>query len=348
MAAMSQGIGSLLLNGGMSAASALNPAFAIAGAAAPLFQGILGLTQGARARQISKRNPRQEFAIPGAATNALNDQRNLAMGQAPGISNAMNQLAQSQAASIAAMQNSGGGAGERLAAMALLDRNAGASALDLGAMQEDWKARQMANLVNQQNDYAKWQAQKWDYDVNQPYQEAQAKAAAMNDAANSNIHNALEVAGGLVGQTLTGASPAGQASGAASRQGAGSGIAGKGASMALDTAMKKSADPSKIEPITTRTPSVMQEPSYNYAADGTTTPFVGPRNRINFNPDIGAGDTPDFTDAQAELDSRLRPITSRKSAGSLMPELGTRGRRKPYRGTVEFPELDTMGYRRVK
>ena len=192
----------LLKAGGMSAMSAINPAFAVAGAAKPLFQLGLGIAQGARARSISRRNPRPTYNIPGAATNALYDQRNLAYGQTPGMNTAMQQLAQSQAGSISGIQNSGGGGAERLAALTMLDQNAGNQALDLAAMQEQFKERQMQNYIGAQNAYAGYQEKKRDWDVMQPYIDAQAKAAAMNDAANTNIHGALGEAGGIVSSVL--------------------------------------------------------------------------------------------------------------------------------------------------
>ena len=192
----------LLKAGGMSAASAINPAFAVAGAAKPLFQLGLGIAQGARARSISRRNPRPTYNIPGAATNALYDQRNLAYGQTPGMNTAMQQLAQSQAGSISGIQNSGGGGAERLAALTMLDQNAGNQALDLAAMQEQFKERQMQNYIGAQNAYAGYQEKKRDWDVMQPYIDAQAKAAAMNDAANTNIHGALGEAGGIVSSVI--------------------------------------------------------------------------------------------------------------------------------------------------
>lgn len=182
--------------------SAINPAFAVAGAAKPLFQLGLGIAQGARARSISRRNPRPTYNIPGAATNALYDQRNLAYGQTPGMNTAMQQLAQSQAGSISGIQNSGGGGAERLAALTMLDQNAGNQALDLAAMQEQFKERQMQNYIGAQNAYAGYQEKKRDWDVMQPYIDAQAKAAAMNDAANTNIHGALGEAGGIISSVL--------------------------------------------------------------------------------------------------------------------------------------------------
>lgn len=192
----------LLKAGGMSAMSAINPAFAVAGAAKPLFQLGLGIAQGARARSISRRNPRPTYNIPGAATNALYDQRNLAYGQTPGMNTAMQQLAQGQAGSISGIQNSGGGGAERLAALTMLDQNAGNQALDLASMQEQFKERQMQNYIGAQNSYAGYQEKKRDWDVMQPYIDAQAKAAAMNDAANTNIHGALGEAGGIVSSVL--------------------------------------------------------------------------------------------------------------------------------------------------
>ena len=96
----------------------------------------------------------------------------------------------------------GGGGAERLAALTMLDQNAGNQALDLAAMQEQFKERQMQNYIGAQNSYAGYQEKKRDWDVMQPYIDAQAKAAAMNDAANTNIHGALGEAGGIVSSVI--------------------------------------------------------------------------------------------------------------------------------------------------
>lgn len=294
----------------MAAASAINPAMAIAGAAQPLFQGILGITQGARARKMSQAYPRPNYMIPGAATNALYDQRNMAYGQAPGIGIAQQQLAQSQAGSAANIMNSGGGNNETLAALTMLDQNAGDQGLDLAAMQENWKAQQMGNYINQQNAYAQWQEKKRDWEVMQPYIQAQEKAAAMNDAANTNLHDALGVGGGLVAQSLVN-KDAPETIGAASKAGmAGSGLAsGIGAALA-----GKAANP---------------------AAPVVNAPF---------NPAkvTGQGEGP-------VLDNMLdNPISGDKPMAavtpSLMPDLGTRGRRRSYGSNAKYmPELDNMG-----
>jgi hypothetical protein len=235
--------GKMLLGGGMTAASAINPAMAIAGAAQPLFQGILGLTQGARARKMSQRYPRPSYQIPGAATNAINDQRNLAMGQAPGLDIARQQLMQSQAGSANAIMGSGGGGNETLAALAMLDQNAGDQALNLGAMQEQFKAQQMGNLINQQNAYADWQAKKQEWDSLQPYIQAQEKAAAMNDAANVNIDESLRTGGGLVAQTLRKNPPA---LGAAAKTGLVSGDLGRGLATGILSRAAKAGTPTPL------------------------------------------------------------------------------------------------------
>ena len=60
----------------------------------------------------------------------------------------------------------------------------------------------MQNYIGAQNSYAGYQEKKRDWDVMQPYIDAQAKAAAMNDAANTNIHGALGEAGGIVSSVI--------------------------------------------------------------------------------------------------------------------------------------------------
>lgn len=360
--------GKTLLGGGMAAASALNPAMAIAGAAQPLFQGILGLTQGARARQIARRYPRPTYQIPGAATNALNDQRNLAMGQAPGLNTARQQLMQIQAGSANAIMGSGGGNNETLAALAMLDQNAGNQALDLGAMQEQFKAQQMGNLINEENAYAQWQEKKQDWDVTQPYIQAMEKSAAMNDAANTNVHDALGVAGGLVAQTLKSGEPKALMAGAAAKTGL------MGAGLSLGAGLGKLANPAKVQSMNTTPPELATSDATKLPTrqlDGPAVRLRSNSQRLGFNPNLGANESYDFgalTGKEAGLKSfdpnaganDAVDLSLRNSVGtplaavnsktpSLMPSLGARGTRKSSKYRPESPEFDLLGnVRRAK
>ena len=339
--------------GGMSAASAINPAFAVAGAAKPLFQLGLGIAQGARARSISRRNPRPTYNIPGAATNALYDQRNLAYGQTPGMNTAMQQLAQSQAGSISGIQNSGGGGAERLAALTMLDQNAGNQALDLAAMQEQFKERQMQNYIGAQNAYAGYQEKKRDWDVMQPYIDAQAKAAAMNDAANTNIHGALGEAGGIVSSVIkNGANgmpksgpvdamtprtlPAQEfdALGAGQRTsvpGADDGLGDDLLQKSINTAMLPRTDPySGLSTVEAGKSPAAILPQFD-ALDS------GQRTSVPNTDKLDNALQQEAVDAKYEM-LDTEPVLSKK-VGSLVPNLRSRGRR-----TYEIaPELDALG-----
>lgn len=194
------------LGTGMNIASAVNPVVAGIGAIPEVFKLGLGVSQALRARKIEKSQQRPLFTIPNAAQNAMAGQETLASGQAPGLSTAMNQLSQAQAGSTAAVQNSGGGGGERLAALTMLNQNAGNQALGLGAQQQQWQAQQQQNLINLQNQYADWQQRAWEYNKYKPYEQAMAKAAELRNAANTNIYGAAKSGGGLISSALSGGS----------------------------------------------------------------------------------------------------------------------------------------------
>lgn len=339
----------LLKAGGMSAMSAINPAFAIAGAAKPLFQLGLGIAQGARARSISRRNPRPTYNIPGAATNALYDQRNLAYGQTPGMNTAMQQLAQNQAGSISGIQNSGGGGAERLAALTMLDQGAGNQALDLAAMQEQFKERQMQNYIGAQNAYAGYQEKKRDWDVMQPYLDAQAKAAAMNDAANVNIHGALGEAGGIVSSVIKGMPKSGpvdamtprtlpaqefDALGVGQRTsvpGADDGLGDDLLQKSINTAMLPRTDPySGLSTVEAGKSPAAILPQFDALNSGQRTSVPNTDKLDN-------ALQQEAVDAKYEM-LDTEPVLSKK-VGSLVPNLRSRGRR-----TYEIaPELDSLG-----
>jgi len=333
--------------------SAINPAFAVAGAAKPLFQLGLGIAQGARARSISRRNPRPTYNIPGAATNALYDQRNLAYGQTPGMNTAMQQLAQSQAGSISGIQNSGGGGAERLAALTMLDQNAGNQALDLAAMQEQFKERQMQNYIGAQNAYAGYQEKKRDWDVMQPYIDAQAKAAAMNDAANTNIHGALGEAGGIVSSVIKNGANGMPKSGPVDAMtprtlpaqefdalGAGQRTSVPGADDSLgddllqksiNTAMLPRTDPySGLSTVEAGKSPAAILPQFDALGSGQRTSMPNTDKLDN-------ALQQEAVDAKYEM-LDTEPVLSKK-VGSLVPNLRSRGRR-----TYEIaPELDALG-----
>lgn len=201
---MSSGIGSLIGAGGMSAASAIAPPLAAIGAGSELFKLGLSVAQAIRARNMAKSDAarRPTFTIPGAATNALNDQRNLAMGAAPGLSYEAQIQAQNNAATNAAIMNSGGGSAERLGALAAANQGMNQNALQMGAQQDQWKAQQAQNLIGAQDNYANWQQQAWEYNRNKPYEQINAAAKDLGNASNMNAYDALKSGGGLLSSAI--------------------------------------------------------------------------------------------------------------------------------------------------
>jgi len=189
--------------GGLSAASAMNPYAAIAGAIPQVFQGALGVGQMIKGAKLAKSTQRPWMDVPAAQTEALFNARNMANGQAPGLNTAMQQMAQAQAGSIAGIQNSGGGGAERLAALTMLDQNAGTQAQNLGAMQENWKANQMGNLQNQLMQLADTQQKQFMYNKDEPYRNIMAASKASTDSGIQNLHGSLTGLGGTFAASLT-------------------------------------------------------------------------------------------------------------------------------------------------
>ena len=189
--------------GGLSAASAVNPYAAAANAVPQLIQGGIGIAQAIKGAKLAKSTTRPWMKAPAAQTEALFNARNMAAGQAPGLNTAIQQLAQSQAGSTSAIQNSGGGGAERLAALAMLDQNAGDQALDLGAMQENWQAQQALNLQNQLMQMAETQQRQFMYNKDEPYRNIMQASKEQTDAGIQNIHGAATGLGGTFASAIT-------------------------------------------------------------------------------------------------------------------------------------------------
>lgn len=195
-------VSKLLTAGGTSALSAVSPWTLAAGLPAEAFKLGKGIADRALANKIDRRTQRPMFQIPGAAIEGLNLQRNLAAGQSPGLSQAQNLMAQSQAGNTAAILNSGGSSGERMAALMGQNQIANQGALQLGAQQENWAAAQNQNLINQLGQFEDWQQKKWNWDIQQPYEQAKAKAAELRADASQNIYGALRGIGGQAAATI--------------------------------------------------------------------------------------------------------------------------------------------------
>jgi hypothetical protein len=201
--------------GGAAAVSQMNPVTGIASAVPALFQTGLGIAQEIKADKLANSTTRPIMRTPGSQLEALANARNMATGQAPGISAAMQQLAQSQAGSIAGIQNSGGGNAETLAALTMLDQNAGNQARNIGAMQENWRAGQMGNLQNQLMQMADTENNLFRYNEDEPYKNIMAASQALHNAAPQNVQGGLNGLGGSLASMVgpmkgnTGAIPPG-------------------------------------------------------------------------------------------------------------------------------------------
>lgn len=192
----------LLTAGGTAATSAVSPWTLAAAAPAELFKLGKGIADRSLANKLDRSSRRPGFEIPAAAIEALGTQRNLAMGRAPGQAAAENLMLQSQAGNTNAILNSGGGAGERMAALLGQNQFANQSALQLAANQENWTASQNQNLIGQLNRFEDWQQKKWMWDKQQPYEQAKQKAAELRGDASQNIYGALRGIGGQAASVI--------------------------------------------------------------------------------------------------------------------------------------------------
>lgn len=301
----------LLKAGGTAAASAVNPYAAALNAGSQLFQLGTSVFDAAKARKLEKSQSRPVLETPAAQQEALATQRNLAMGNAPGLSVAQNQLAQNFAGSAAAIQGSGGGQAETLAALTRLDQNAGNQAMNLASMQDNWRATQQQNLINELHTEANWQKAKFDYNQDEPYRNAMAAAQQLRDAAKSNAFEAIKGIGGTVASTI-GYNQDGGSSGGGEGAKASTGLAGDGLSGVING---RKADPSKVEeiPLNERLQSLMPE-------QGALEDRMRGLERPGFDSSAGADEVPDLTDAQAALDARNTPVGLKDVANIPAPE----------------------------
>lgn len=178
--------------GALSAASALNPATAIMGAIPGVYQLGKGIIQDIQGDKLAKSAVRPVMNMTPAQQAALAQAFNLMRGEAPGSQAARDAMARSQAGSIAAIQNSGGGGAERLAALTRLNQNANTAAMDLGAMQQQFAIQQAMNYQNQLMQADETQKRQFLYNQDEPYRNTMAKAEALDTAGPRNIMEGLE------------------------------------------------------------------------------------------------------------------------------------------------------------
>jgi hypothetical protein len=165
-------------------------------------QGVTGLVQSQRSKNILKNLERPTYAIPEAQTQALNRSKNLASSmQMAGQSNVAQKIDQASANALYDInQNSSSGV-EALAALSgvYVNQMAQENQLGLNAAQ-DYERRQ-AMVGNELNKYAGYQDKAWDYNVNQPFQEKAAAAQALGEAGMRNKYEGMK---GVVGAGVMG------------------------------------------------------------------------------------------------------------------------------------------------
>lgn len=188
--------------GGAAALSQLNPVTAGLQAIPALYQMGTGIAQLIKGNQLAKSTVRPIMWVPQGQQNALAGAYNMAYGQAPGIGIARDIMGQNNAATIAGIQNSGGGGAERMQALLGNNANAGLQAQQLGMQQQQFQQQMLMNLQNQQMQLAQTQKEQFDYNKNQPYQNIMDQAAAQRESGPKNIKEGLTGIGGAVASVV--------------------------------------------------------------------------------------------------------------------------------------------------
>jgi hypothetical protein len=161
-------------------------------------QGITGMVQSSRARKILENLNRPQYEIPTAVTEALGTARTLAStNQLPNQVQAEMAINQGTANSLYNINQNATSGTEALAAITGVAANENAAMNDLSGRAAVFSQQQNQNLINQLSQYANWQQNAWDYNVNQPYQMKLAEGQAQAAAGMQNKYEALKgIAGG--------------------------------------------------------------------------------------------------------------------------------------------------------
>lgn len=170
-------------------AGAINPLLGLAVTLAPsVYQGILGANQDNQANSISP-GARPKYEIPSAEKAALNLQRMLASSNAPGYTQAKEDV-------------EAGGANALLQTMkfgtpnvAQMYKNKTDALVDLNINNETYRERQLDGLTNKLSEYAAFQEKEFDINKMQPYNYAMQQSMDLKDASNQNIYGALDQGG---------------------------------------------------------------------------------------------------------------------------------------------------------
>jgi hypothetical protein len=159
---------------------------------------VLGAVQMGMAARQKKQRP--IYDIPQASKEAMENQRRLAaMEKAPGTDALLNQIRQQGAAATQNVKEmTGGSAGGAKAATDIYGKELEALQ-GMQANQQQFRLQQQQNLNQALNQYGQMQQQAWDYNVNQPYQQAMAAKSALTGAGLANLTNAATGTLGTIG-----------------------------------------------------------------------------------------------------------------------------------------------------
>jgi hypothetical protein len=150
-------------------------------------QGITGIQQSRRAKDILRNLNRPQYEIPTAVTEALGMARTLAStNQLPNQVQAEMAINQGTANSLYNINQNATSGTEALAAITGVAANENAAMNDLSGRAAVFSQQQNQNLINQLSQYAGWQQNAWDYNVNQPYQMRLAEGQALAGAGMQN------------------------------------------------------------------------------------------------------------------------------------------------------------------
>ena len=192
-----------LAGGGAEALSGLNPVTAAIGAVPELFKAGLGIAQGIKAKQIAKNTVRPQYSAPNAFLEALSMAEMRALDpNLPGQGMIENKLGADLSNTIRGIQEMGGSSGERLAAMSAASDNKMNATLDLGVQAANNRLANERALQAALGRAADYQDRAWEWNKKQPYEDAVAKAAALNEGFNSNLYGALKGLGGAAASTI--------------------------------------------------------------------------------------------------------------------------------------------------
>ena len=168
-------------------------------------QGITGVVQSRRARNILDNLTRPQFEIPTAATEALSTARTLAStNQLPNQVQAEMAINQNTANALYNINQNATSGTEALAAITGAVANENAAMNDLSGKAAVFSQQQNQNLMNQLNQYAGFQQQAWDYNVNQPFQMRLMEGQALAGAGMQNKYEALKGGAGAAANIFAG------------------------------------------------------------------------------------------------------------------------------------------------